>query len=255
MATVTQSRNSTPIARYTSVGNGEGDPGPTASRQAALLGGWALITAAVGFIAVFAYLAVNFGYPDVLDAPAADVFPHLLALGPPGRSVWIIYALLPLLLVPAGIGAVAEWRATAPNVMSGALVLAVVAAVSMLVGLARWPTLHWELAQAYSGASPDTRAVLDAVFAGANLYLGNFIGELLGELSLNGFFLLSAIAMLKARRAVLGYSGLVVGSIGLIAALRNVTTVVGPVAEANNLLLPIWLIVLGIVLVRGTVRV
>lgn len=31
---------------------------------------------------------------------------------------------------------------------------------------------------------------------------------------------------------------------------RNVTTVVGPVADINNLVLPLWLVILGIVLVR-----
>lgn len=41
-------------------------------------GGVALIAAAVGFMGVFAYLAVRFNYPDVLDAPAATALPALL---------------------------------------------------------------------------------------------------------------------------------------------------------------------------------
>ena len=34
-------------------------------------GGWALVLAAILFIAVFSYLAATFDYPGVLDRPAA----------------------------------------------------------------------------------------------------------------------------------------------------------------------------------------
>jgi hypothetical protein len=41
--------------------------------------------------------------------------------------------------------------------------------------------------------------------------------------------------------------------LGLVAAFRNVTSVVAPIAMANNLVLPVWpvwLVVLGVVLLR-----
>src|SRR6478672_11351828 len=117
----------------------------TESRGAARAGGWSLIAAAIGFMAVFSYLAARFSYPDVLDGPAAEVLPRLVALGSSGRTVWAIYAFLPLLLIPAGIGAYAALRDAAPNAMRAALVFSVVSAVSMLLGLARWPSVHWEL--------------------------------------------------------------------------------------------------------------
>ena len=80
------------------------------SRDAARAGGWSLIAAAIGFMAVFSYLAARFSYPDVLDGPPADVLPRLIALGSSGRAVWAIYAFLPLLLIPAGVGAYAALR-------------------------------------------------------------------------------------------------------------------------------------------------
>ena len=221
------------------------------SRGAARAGGWSLIVAAIGFMAVFSYLAARFSYPDVLDGPAADVLPRLIALGSGGRAVWAIYALLPLLLIPAGIGAYAALRDAAPNAMRAALVFSVVSAVCMLIGLARWPSVHWELARAYSTASPETRSAIDAVFSGLNVYLGNYIGEFLGEVSLNAFFLLSAVALVKARRRLAGYTGLAVGLIGLVAAFRNTTPVVGLIADVNNYVLPLWLIALGVILLRA----
>lgn len=221
------------------------------SRGAALAGGWSLIAAAVGFMAIFAYLAARFNYPDVLDGTAADVLPRLLALGSTGRAVWVVYAFLPLLLIPAGVGTFAALRDAAPNAMRAAVAFSVVSAVSMLLGLARWPSVHWELARAYETAAPGARAAIDAVFSGLNVYLGNFIGEFLGELSLNAFFILSGVAFIRARRKWVGYSALAAGAIGMIAAFRNVTAAVGPIAELNNYVLPFWLIAMGVVLLRG----
>jgi hypothetical protein len=221
------------------------------SRGATRVGGWSLIAAAVGFIAVFSYLAAHFEYPDVLDGTASDVLPRLLALGDMGRAVWAVYAFLPLLLIPAAVGAHAALRESSPSAMRAALVFGVISAVSMLLGLARWPSVHWELARAYAAASPDARLAIDAVFNGLNVYLGNFIGEFLGELSMNAFFILSAVGLMRAGRRWSGYAGLIVGVIGLIAAFRNVTPAVALIADINNYVLPLWLTAMGVVLLRG----
>jgi hypothetical protein len=203
-------------------------------------------------MAVFGYLAARFDYPAVLDGAAADVLPRLLALGEAGRAVWAVYALLPLLLIPAAIGARAVLGDAAPNGMRAALVFATIGAVSMLLGLARWPSVHWELARAYATATPDARGAIDAVFLGLNIYLGNYLGEFVGELALNAFFVLVGFAWLRSAetRRWLGVGGIVVGAIGWASAFRNVTSVVDPVAEVNNYLLPAWLIVLGVALIR-----
>ena len=214
------------------------------------IGGMSLILAAGGFIAVFSYLAVNFNYPDVLEGRANTVLPNLLSMGDSGRAVWAMYALLPLLLVPAGIGAHAALRAVAPSLSRSALVASVITAFSMLLGLARWSTIHWELAQSYAVASDESRIAINAIFAGFNAYLGNFIGEFVGELGLNAFFLLTSIAFMYAGRRLVGYAGIVVGVLGIAGAFRNVTPVVQIIADANNSLLPVWLVVLGIVLMR-----
>ena len=65
-----------------------------------------------------AFLAAQFDYPAVLDGNAEAVLPRLLALGNSGRAVWAVYALLPLLLIPAseataghGTTASAKWYA------------------------------------------------------------------------------------------------------------------------------------------------
>lgn len=222
----------------------------TTGTLAARVGGWSLLVAAASFMAVFGYLAASFDYPAVLDGTADEVLPRLLELGATGRAVWTVYALVPLLLVPASVGAYAALHRSAPNAMRLALVQGVITAMSMLAGLARWPTIYWEMARAWPSASPAARATMSATFDGLNLYLGNFIGEFLGEIALNSFFAATAYALLRAGRRRLGGAGLLVAGIGFVAALRNVTPLVAPAAEVDNYVLPLWLIVLGGVLAR-----
>jgi len=217
-------------------------------------GGWSLILAALLFLAVFSYLAAKFEYPDVLDKPAGEVLPRLIALGTTGRAVWVLYGLVPLLLVPAGIGAEAALRRAAPGAMRAASHFATLGAFSMLLGLMRWPSIQWELGRTWVDADGSQRAALGAVFAGLNSYLGNFLGEFVGELCLNLFFVLTAYAMYRSidRPRWAGPAGLAVGVIGLIAMFRNAVPAVAPIAAVNNLILPVWLLVLGWLLLRAT---
>src|SRR6185437_8228643 len=111
------------------------------------VGGVFLIVGAVAFMGVFAFLAARFNYPQVLDGDAAEVLPALLATGRTGRVVWAIYGFLPLIWIPAGVGAFQALRNVREGGMRVALLFALVASVSMMLGLLRWPSIHWSLAQ------------------------------------------------------------------------------------------------------------
>ena len=127
----------------------------------------------------------------------------------------------------------------------------------MMLGLLRWPSIHWVLAEAYAAGGAPERAAIAAVFTGLNSYLGNYIGEFLGELSFSVFFLLSALAMLTPAAGFprwVGYLGAVTAIAGLLGMFRNVTDVVDPVAAVNNYLLPLWMIVFGAGLLRYASR-
>lgn len=230
----------------------------TTTRTTARLAGALYLLASVGFLAVFTWLAARFGYPDVLDRPAADVLPALLGLGTTGRAVWAVYATLPLLLVPAALASEAVLGVVAPARLRAATALQMIAAVAMVVGLARWPSLQWRLAEAWPAADVMTRQMLTTVFDGANTYLGNWIGEFLGEVALYGAFVLLGSSLIGAGdRAGLprwgrwvGWLGILAGVTGEVAAFRNVTPLVAPAAEAANLLLPAFLIGFGFVMIR-----
>ncbi len=216
------------------------------------LGGVALIGGALAFIGVFSYLAANFNYPEVLDGPASTVLPQLLATGSAGRTAWAFYAFLPLIWLPAGVGTYHALRHSHPGAMLLALHCTTVAALTMMLGLMRWPTIHWRLAESYAAADASQRALLEAVFDGLNTYLGNYIGEFLGELSFSAFFVLSGWALLRSRSAPrwVGSFGLFTGLCGLAGMFRNLTAAVAGIATINNYLLPAWMVILGVVLLR-----
>lgn len=93
-------------------------------------GGAALVVAALAFSGVFFYLAIRFDYPDVLDAEAGAALPALLAMGAPGRAVWAMYGLLPLLLIPAAVGAYTALSPSNEGAMRIAVLVALTAAVA-----------------------------------------------------------------------------------------------------------------------------
>ncbi len=99
-----------------------------------------------------------------------------------------------------------------------------------------------------SGAG--AQSSLDAVFHGLNLYLGNYIGEFLGEVSLALFFFLAGLSMLDEARFPrwFGWCGVLFALLFFVGAFRNVTSKVQFVADVNNALLPLWMILLGIAL-------
>ena len=222
--------------------------GPSDAAGTIMAGGVALVGGAVAFLVVFSYLAARFHYPEVLDGAAQDVLPALLATGTAGRAAWALYGVLPLVFIPAGVGAFEALRARAAAPMRVGMFFALLAAVSMMLGLMRWPSVHWELARAWGAAGEGDRLVLSAVFNGLNRYLGNFIGEFVGELSFSVFFVLSGVGLSRHARVPrwLSWWGIATGALGLIGMWRNVTPAVDVVAAANNYLLPAWMIGFGV---------
>jgi hypothetical protein len=216
------------------------------TRAVIRFGGLCLAGGAIAFLGVFTYLAARFNYPAVLDGPAATVLPSLLATGQQGRLAWAVYALLPLIWLPAGVAAYEALAPVRRGPMRLALLFAGVAALAMMLGLMRWPSVHWYLALAFEHAAPPEQGVL---------YLGNYIGEFLGELSFSVFFLLTSIVWLESPRSHkwIGWVGVGTAVLGLLGMFRNVTGAVAPIAAVNKYLLPAFMIILGVALVRWPV--
>ena len=219
-------------------------------RPIVIAGGLSFIVGALAFVAVFSYLAANFDYPEILDGGAAEVLPRLRSGGSLMRAIWALYAFLPLLLIPGAVGAYFACPLSRGR-MTLALVFASLGALAMCLGLMRWPSIHWVLADAYAQSGADAKSSLGAVFVGLNSYLGNYIGEFLGELCLGLFFLLAGLSVRAEARFPkwLGWCGIGFALLFVLGAFRNALPAVQAVADVNNALLPLWMIVFGASLV------
>lgn len=217
------------------------------------IGGMFSLFGGLAFVGVFTYLAVYFSYPDILDGDAYQVLPKLLEGGSEMRVIWAIYALLPLILIPAGLGSYAFLKKRNNSLALGGFVFATVAALANMLGLMRWPSIHWKLAESFFSATTEQQATINTVFQGLNVYLGNYIGEFLGELTMNTWFLTIGLILMNVngKMKYFGYFALFTAILGFVGGFRNVTSAVSMVSEVNNLLLPLFLIALGVVLVRA----
>jgi hypothetical protein len=225
------------------------------ARSIVIAGGLCFIVAALAFVGVFGYLAAAFDYPRILDGSASEVLPRLAAGGTTMRAVWAIYAFLPLLLIPGAVGARYAF-ANSPRRMQVAVIVASLGAFAMCLGLMRWPSMHWALAQAHAVAGEQARVAIAAMFSGLNLYLGNYVGEFLGEVCLAAFFLLAGCSSLTEAGVArwLGWSGACFALLFAIGAFRNVQPALQGIADLNNALLPLWMLIFGGSLVRRAVR-
>ncbi len=212
------------------------------TRQLERVGALFLMAGAAGFVAVFLYLQVTFGYPDVLAHGAADVLPRLAAGGSRLQAAWLIYSALPFSLLLAGIASMRLLEDGAGRGLArlGAAA-ACLAAIAMTMGLLRWATVHAVLAERWATATPEQREIYSALFDALNRYLGNFVGELLGELALAGWFACVGVALWRVERRRSATPLLVTAAIVAIGALRQLTPAVAPVVELGNIMLPLGL--------------
>jgi hypothetical protein len=218
------------------------------------IAGVTLVLTSLGFVAVFSYLAASFGYPEVLDGSAAKVLPAFIAGGVKLRWVWAAYAALPIGVALAAILAYPVLRPSGETSARFGLVAAIVASVAMSAGLLRWPTFHYRLGQRFVQAGVEEQRLIAALFDAANLYLGNVVGEFIGEVAMSTWFATLGLAILRGTGLPrwVGYLGLFTAASLGVGALRNVTGWVAPIAALNNNLLPLWLITLGATMLRGS---
>jgi hypothetical protein len=212
--------------------------------------GASLIAGSLAFVAVFSYLAATFGYPDVLDHSAAQVLPLLTRGGQRLRIVWFIYGALPLMFVLAGVASGRILERASPGLRTLGVSAAVTAGVAMMAGLLRWPTIEWTLAQHWSAAAGADQVALAAVFDASNLFLGNLVGEFVGEICTAAWFLALGVAWRRQGRRLFGSVGVAAAALMALAALRNITPLVDPISDINNVALPLWLIAMGIAFLR-----
>ena len=208
----------------------------------------------------YAVLIATFHYPDILREPAGNI---LLKFQEGGGSLiltWWSFAIVgtPLLFSISGLYRIMK-RDDAPYLLA-ATVFGIVATIAQIIGLMRWTFVVPILAQAYTDplSSPATRDAALVMFQVVHQYGGVVIGEHIGQSFTIIWMVLVSAAMFRSPqfKPWLAWFGLVSALMYLPAQLELFHTVlphtpVLPAAGlAASLVWHLWMILIGIALVR-----
>lgn len=218
-----------------------------------------LIAVPVLFMLFYGLLTITFDYPGILREPAGEVLRRFAAGGPSLVLLWYGFALTPALFIPAAILLRRAFPDTTP-LLDLAVPLGVLAGLTQVLGLIRWPFLVPELARTFLDptASEATQAAALTVFGAFHQYAGVAVGEHLGYLFTAAWTLVIAGAMLKSSvfRSWLGWAG-IVSSVGILVGLLEPAGIAlaGTINAIAYLAWSLWLIGTGVSLLRIDAKV
>jgi hypothetical protein len=220
------------------------------------------IAFAVAFNIPYAILSMIFDYPAVLRRPAGEVLALFDAGGPGLVATWYAFGLAALLFVPITIALSlrAERIAKFPALAIGAAISGSLAGLAQAIGLWRWVFVVPSVAASYVGATASAadRLAAENTFALVNLYGGVAVGEHIGQLLTALFVLMLSTVLLYERSrtpALIGFvtaGAIAVGTVeGLAIALGQSGEIFSLATIAGFLLLTVWLVAVGVTLLRS----
>ena len=223
--------------------------------QVRRLAGLLLIVAPVLFTVCFTLLQMQFEYPDILRQPTELVLAKFAAGGTGLIAIWYTITLSALLFVPTAVLVHQTLSAYQPPAyLWVATTFGVLAGLVQTLGFIRWP--FWCLSgNTYldPASSEATRAAIVIVFEAFNRYAGMAIGEHLGFLCTGIWTFLIAAALVKTRfiPAWLGGLGMAL-ALGVVLGVFEVVgwEFAGPVNAISYLLWAVWLVIVGVQLLR-----
>ena len=208
----------------------------------------------------YTLLIMNFDYPDVLRLPTAEILTKFQAGGNALIYTWLAFAWVGL---PMLFGAIMLKRVLADEqapFLETATTLGVIGFIVQVVGLLRWVFVVPVLARLYTDPTTDsaTQAAVAAVFTAVHQYGGVILGEHIGQLLIILWMCMISGIVYKSKIfskwvAILGW---VASAIYLLAQTELLATAIPtfPVVDwaglVGSLLLLVWMIVMGVYLVK-----
>jgi hypothetical protein len=188
----------------------------------------ALIVIPVMFNWMFAALAKQFEYPQILRQPTTDVLAKFRAGGSKLVLTWWLFAMSALafgliaVLLPIQLG-------VDPALTALVATLGLLASLTQFLGLVRWPFMVPHLAREAEQANEAKLAAIDLVFQSLNRYLGVAVGEHLGYLftglwtaALSAAFLIANPDAYAGWYTAFGLVGLILGLLLALCSLEFV---------------------------------
>jgi hypothetical protein len=224
--------------------------------------GWLLVIGAVAFAVAATILSSTFDWPDILREPPQVVLPAFMAGGTSLVWTWFAVAwtyailLVPILLLPAALG-----RRDDP-VLRAATFVGAASVLLSLIGFLRWVFVVPPLAASYAAGEPTSQAAVAAAWMAQHQFGGALLGEHLGQLLAIGWSITVSVLILRGRMLArwVGWAGLVASGLYLFNQGDILATAIPsfPVFDlagfAGSTLWAIWLIALGVGVLRAPIR-
>jgi len=224
--------------------------------------GWLLVIGAVTFAIAATILSSTFDWPDILREPPEVVLPAFVAGGTSLVWTWFAVAwtyailLVPILLLPAALG-----RRDDP-VLRAATFVGAASVLLALIGFLRWVFVVPALAGGYAAGDPTIQAAVAAAWTAQHQFGGALLGEHLGQLLAIGWSITISVIILSSRVLArwVGWAGLAASLLYLFNQGDILATAVPgfPVFDLagfiGSSLWAIWLIALGVAVLRARIR-
>ena len=210
----------------------------------------------------YTLLIINFDYPDILRLPAAEILTRFQAGGSSLIYIWLAFAWVGL---PMLLGAIMLKRILADEnapFLETATTLGVIGFIVQVVGLLRWVFVVPVLARLFTDPTTDpvTKAALPLVFSAVHQYGGVILGEHLGQFLIILWMSMLSGILYKSKRFSkwVAYLGWIASAVYILAQTELLATaipsfpVIGWAGLYGSLLWLVWMIVVGVYLVKNS---
>jgi hypothetical protein len=222
-------------------------------KKAIAVGGWCFIAFILIVVGLRIILRLSYNYPTIMYADPHTAFTALLAGGLPLRVLLTLYSVVPLLLLPASIGAYYALRNQSEPGMRLSLLFALLFVFSLMLTLMEVPSFDWVLAGFYLKADPSQQTLVTAMMSGIASYFSFFTGEFIAKICGIVWFYTIGINALRNSEFPkwLGYLGIFASIYLIFTFIGNFNLFPIGVKKVIQLFLPIeaiWLFTLGVFL-------
>lgn len=214
-----------------------------------------LIAVPMVMMTLFTILQMTFEYPDILRQSTDHVLRQFQAGGNGLILTWYAFMFTAILFVPLVILLHQVLARENSTFMFIATTIGVLAGVVQFLGLIRWPFLVPYLAKTYldPNSTAATRNAVEVVFQTFNQYAGVAVGEHLGYLFTGSWTFFVAMNMFKSAffKPWLAWLGIVAAT-GIVIGIFEPFgfALAGVINALSYMLWAIWLVVMGIFLLR-----
>ena len=209
----------------------------------------------------YSLLIANFDYPDILRMPTAEILTRFHDGGNGLIYTWLAFAWvgLPMLFGAIMLKRVLEKEGS--PLLETATTMGILGFVVQVIGLLRWVFVVPILARLFTDPAADsaTKAAISAVFTAVHQYGGVILGEHLGQIFIILWMSLISAIIYRSKMFSkwVSWLGWIASAVYILAQTELFATAIPdfPVVDwaglVGSLLWVLWMIVLGVYLVRA----